>query len=665
MNNCYIGFYFNDEFEHDISVTLIYNHKNYSIELERLVKIKHSWYDSKNKNFSIHQYLRLAIDYLLETWNVPSWVKIVNVNYPWEYSIVWYDCVFYSCEKHHYLHALSTYISSEFVDSAILVIDNAWLEEWKPICQSIWLWEDNQVINISSSIFNKKNLQVWIWEVYRLHSKFIGLEEWSLMWLASFWDSEIFSSFELYNCYENEVYLNTSLWSGCKDMRDVKQYFQSIYCIDFDEEKKKIEAWDAIEMSIFAHIAAKIQNDTEKAILYLAKRAKACVDSENICLAWWVALNIWANTKVIQESWFKNIFVQPASNDGGISLGSALYWYLLENSKQTFNFQVYAWRAYTDDFILYTLQQYQTFLQFEKIENYQKCAQLLSEWKVIATFQGWSEFWPRALWNRSILASPLVLDIKDRLNTIKWRQYWRPVAAMALEEHLGKYFENAQKNEFMVLSAKILPEKRSTILPLVHSDGTCRYQTVWPSNTFLYDLLQTFLRVSDTPLLINTSFNVQYQPIVESPKEAVETFLSTNIDFLLIGNFLVSKTDVQESFAFKSELRKVELYYFYDTKKIENYIQAHTFVKNLLFPSINDIDYFFVFDWFWFEINWLWKIIVSLQVENKNFYTFQDLSVWYMWIYLDDDLRIVLEQVSLKIKGNYEKILEKISVCFE
>ncbi len=665
MNNCYIGFYFNDEFEHDISVTLIYNHKNYSIELERLVKVKHSWYDSKNKNFSIHQYLRLAIDYLLVAWNVPSRVKIINVNYPWEYTITWYECVFYSCERHHYLHALSAYIPSKFTDSAILVIDNAWMEEQMPICQSIWYWNESQVTKITSSIFDKKKLQVWIWEVYRLHSKFIGLEEWSLMWLASYWDPEMFSNFQLYNCYKNEVYLNTTIGNGCQDIWDIKQYFQEIYWVDFEDQKRKIQDWDAIETSIFAHIAAKVQNDTENAILYLAKRAKEYADSDNICLAGGVALNIWANTKVIQESWFKNIFVQPASNDWGISLGSALYWYLLENSIQTFDFQVYAWNAYTDEFILSVLQKYQEFLYFEKIENYQKCAQLLSEWKIIATFQGGSEFWPRALWNRSILANPLVTGIKDRLNIIKWRQYWRPVAAVVLEENIWEYFEKAQKNEFMVLSSKILHEKTSLIAPLVHFDGTCRYQTVWPSNVFLYDFLQTSLKASGVPLLINTSFNVQHQPIVESPKEALETFLSTDIDFLLIGNFLVWKTVIQESFAFDPELSKVELYFFYSDTKIQRYMETYHFLREVFFPIESGVDYFFVFDWFWFDIRGLWKITISLNVENKNFYTFQDLSVWYVWIYLDDRLRDALNQVSDKIKENYQKILEKILVCFE
>jgi carbamoyltransferase len=172
-------------------------------------------------------------------------------------------------------------------------------------------------------------------------------------------------------------------------------------------------------------------------------------------------------------------------------------------------------------------------------------AKLLSEGKIIGWFQGRMEFGPRALGDRSILSSPNPRAMKEKVNIIKIREQFRPFAGSILQEKVHEYFKVPEKNHwspFMIFCFKVKKEKRKDLAAIVHKDNTCRIQTVnKEDNGRYYKLIKEFYRLTDIPCVLNTSFNLKGEPIVENPKQAIEDFLKTRMDYLIIGDYLVSK----------------------------------------------------------------------------------------------------------------------------
>lgn len=183
-------------------------------------------------------------------------------------------------------------------------------------------------------------------------------------------------------------------------------------------------------------------------------------------------------------------------------------------------------------------------IKYEKSDNIAKdAAKLIAKGNVIAWFQGGSEFGPRALGNRSILADPRSETIKDTINQkVKNRQWFRPFAPSILKEEAGNYFELCDDSPFMLLVAKVKEDKKNLIPAVVHVDNTARVQTVTKQNNGIYyDLIYEFDKITGIPVVLNTSFNVVLEPIVETPADALACFLKTNIDYLVINNFIVEK----------------------------------------------------------------------------------------------------------------------------
>ena len=181
---------------------------------------------------------------------------------------------------------------------------------------------------------------------------------------------------------------------------------------------------------------------------------------------------------------------------------------------------------------------------YEKPKNfYSKVAEYLSEGKIVGWFQGGAEFGPRALGNRSILSRPFPADQRDHINKrVKFREEFRPFAPAVLNEHRNEYFDINQDSPHMLIACKIKKNKIKTVPAIVHVDGTCRVQTVKKEiNERFYKLIQEFYQMTDIPILLNTSFNVKGQPIVNTPIEAIRTFKNTNLDVLAIGDYLLTK----------------------------------------------------------------------------------------------------------------------------
>jgi carbamoyltransferase len=261
-----------------------------------------------------------------------------------------------------------------------------------------------------------------------------------------------------------------------------------------------------------------------------------------------VALNCVANGRVAREAGFDNVWSQPAAGDDGIAIGCAYYGWL-EILKQRRDFVMdhsYVGKRYSDQEAAKELQKFLVRIQVEAKRSDNVCrdtAKLLADQKVIGWFQDRSEFGPRALGNRSLIADPRKPEMKDILNSrVKHRQAFRPFAPIVLAERMKEIFEGDEDSPFMLIAKPVRPEWRDKIPAIVHVDGTARVQTVREAtNPMLYRLLKEFEALTGVPVLINTSFNIKGEPIVETPQDAVNCFLTTGVDHLVIHDTIVSK----------------------------------------------------------------------------------------------------------------------------
>jgi carbamoyltransferase len=292
------------------------------------------------------------------------------------------------------------------------------------------------------------------------------------------------------------------------------------------------------------NIAASLQLVLEETVLRMVDWLQRETGAENLCLAGGVALNCVLNARIRDRSKFSRVWVQPASGDAGTSLGAAL----LVDAQQSGMSRPH-WRM--DHAFLgpaYDEKEIEAFLQQAKLRYRRSAdlagevADLLAQNKVIGWFQGRMEFGPRALGARSILASPIDASMQARLNAIKDREDFRPVAPVVLEEEAANWFVDGDVSPFMVFIYDVRPDKAARIPAVRHVDGTARIQTInRTQNAVYYDLLRAFAARTGVPVLINTSFNTRGEPVVCSPRDAVESFCSTPLDILAIGPFLVDK----------------------------------------------------------------------------------------------------------------------------
>jgi carbamoyltransferase len=291
-------------------------------------------------------------------------------------------------------------------------------------------------------------------------------------------------------------------------------------------------------------IAHSLQLVLEETALSLCDWLYTETKQENLCMAGGVALNCVMNARIRDKSSFKNIWIQPAAGDSGTALGAAI-WVDQQQRKSISKFtemtHAYWGPSYEDEEI-------EKFLKWTKT-NYRKMedvatetANILAQDKIIGWFQGRMEFGPRALGSRSILASPINSNMQSRLNEVKDREDFRPVAPVVLEEDAPDWFINAHHSPFMLFVYDVKADKAGKIPAVRHVDGTARIQTVnKQQHPLYYDLLQAFKKKTGVPVLINTSFNTLGKPIVCTPRDAIECFWSSPFDALVIGSFLLEK----------------------------------------------------------------------------------------------------------------------------
>ncbi|HZV06669.1 MAG TPA: carbamoyltransferase C-terminal domain-containing protein [Gemmataceae bacterium] len=291
-------------------------------------------------------------------------------------------------------------------------------------------------------------------------------------------------------------------------------------------------------------IAASLQVVLEETVLELARWLHEESKETDLCLAGGVALNCVMNARLRDDGPFQRIWVQPAAGDAGTALGAALWVDARERGAQERSYTMnhaYLGPDYDDveieKFLLWTK------VPFRRLKNVaEETADILVKNKIIGWFQGRMEFGPRALGARSILASPIHPDMQARLNEIKDREDFRPVAPVVLEEEAGNWFVGADVSPFMLFVHQVQPEKAKRIPAVRHVDGTARIQTINREQCpRYYDLLKAFQARTGVPVLVNTSFNTRGEPIVCTPRDAVECFWTSPLDALVIGSYLLEK----------------------------------------------------------------------------------------------------------------------------
>jgi len=291
-------------------------------------------------------------------------------------------------------------------------------------------------------------------------------------------------------------------------------------------------------------MAAAFQRVLEDRTLELCDVLYKKTQADYLVIAGGVALNSVMNGRIIRESRFKDVYVMPAAGDNGTAIGAAYYLYngLLGNPRNFVHSNPYIGNEYSNASIAGLLKEFK--LKHEVHKNIASvAADLLQQGNIIGWFQGRMEIGPRALGNRSILANPAILDMKDKINAeVKHREAYRPFAPSTTVEAKDQFFDLTVEAPFMLKVCNVLPDQRERIPAVTHVDGSARLQTVQrETNKLYYDLISAVGERTGIPVVLNTSFNIQGEPIVESPRDAIRCFFSTGLDALVIGNCVIRK----------------------------------------------------------------------------------------------------------------------------
>jgi len=319
--------------------------------------------------------------------------------------------------------------------------------------------------------------------------------------------------------------------------------------IDYEKKKKflatikKRNCFDKITQK-HKDLAATVQFVLEKAGLKIVKYLYNQTGSRNLCLSGGTALNCAMNGRLLRSKNVDNIYVQPASNDAGSALGAAVYVYIKKTGKKSnFVFNHAYWGPeFTNQEIEKAIKKYKVSKYHFSKNIFKETAEKIAQNKIVGWFQGRMEVGPRALGNRSILANPSLVKIKNMVNNIKKRESWRPFAPSILEEYASKYVKNYYKSPFMILAFNIKPNKTKDLSAVAHVDNTVRLQTVNKRDNLRYwKLINEFKKITGIPAVLNTSYNLTNEPIVCSSKDALKTFYDSSMDYLAIGDYLIEK----------------------------------------------------------------------------------------------------------------------------
>jgi carbamoyltransferase len=443
---------------------------------------------------------------------------------------------------HHLSHAAASFYLSPFQKSAILTVDG--VGEYQTT--GLWYGEGNKITPIKSIDFPHS-----LGLLYSTFTAFLGFrvneDEYKVMGLAAY-GKPIYADniYQIIDIKEDGSFeMNMKFFVFRESFRMWGKRFEKFF------GKPRLRNQPVTQRD--KDLAASIQKVTEDIYFRMLNHLRGITKCENVCIGGGVGLNALANGKIYTETPFKNIYIFGAAGDSGGAPGSALfaYHYILHNETRSPVESLHFGSEYADEEIERVLKNFS--LNYEKIEGenrlIEKAADLLAKGKIIGWFQGRMEFGPRALGARSILSRPNPRKMKEEVNKIKIREQFRPFAGSILQEKVHEYFEVPKINHlspFMTFCFKVKEEKREKLIAIVHKDNTCRIQTVNEDNGLYYKLIRRFDGITGVPCILNTSFNLKGEPIVENPQQAVEDFLKTEMDYLVIGKYLVPKSNRRE-----------------------------------------------------------------------------------------------------------------------
>ena len=465
--------------------------------------------------------------------------------------------------EHHYSHAASAFYPSPFEDAVILTLDG--VGEWATTTVAIGVKNKLEIIK---EIHFPHSLGL-LYSAFTYYTGFkVNSGEYKLMGLAPY-GKPIFKDLILEKLLDlkpdGSFKLNMEYFNYATGLTMTNNKFSKLFGEPVRNAKK-----DLLK-EFHMDIAASIQAVTEEIILRLTRNISKNYNSSNLCLAGGVALNCVANGKILKEKMFKKIWIQPAAGDAGGSLGAALaYWHHeLKMPRNDFKDQMngsYLGPKFDNNVIEENLKNLKAnYKKKNSSEIISITAKELSNGKTVGWFQGRMEFGPRALGGRSILADPRSEKMQKELNLkIKFRESFRPFAPSILRDDVSDWFDLDSDSPYMLLVADIKKEKqikmsendkslfgieklnikRSSIPAITHVDYSARIQTVHKeTNPKYYQLINEFKKITNCPVLVNTSFNVRGEPIVCTVSDAFNCFMGTNLDILVIEDFILLKED--------------------------------------------------------------------------------------------------------------------------
>lgn len=382
-------------------------------------------------------------------------------------------------------------------------------------------------------------------QVYAAVTQYLGYransDEWKVMGLAAYGEPEYYDAFSRmirFDKTRGELRFDLDFftfftWSP----RRYSDQFIEV----FGAERYSEEEITKRHINIAASFQRRVEDVVLEMCTYLAEKTKV----DTLCLSGGVAMNSKMNGRILLESPFSSVWVQPSADDAGACLGACFYyWHQVLGKERGFVMEHDYWGpGFTDEEMRAALDD--SLVPYDCLDNPEReAAKAIADNKVIGWFQGRMEFGQRALGNRSILADPRDPKMKDKINRlIKHREWYRPFAPAVLAEYQSDYFDSAFRSPFMQMVFPVRKEKQRSIPAVVHNDGTGRIQSVSnDSNSRFYKLISEFRDITGIPVVLNTSFNDNDEPIVCTPKQAIRTFFGTGIHELYLGNYRIVKS---------------------------------------------------------------------------------------------------------------------------
>ena len=439
--------------------------------------------------------------------------------------------------EHHPAHAASAFLVSPFDEAALLSVD--YVGEHTATWAGVGRGAGIERLRV-------KNYPHSLGVFYSAITDYLGFlrasDEYKVMGLASYGAPEHYDDFRKIIRIRPDGWYDFDLsWMACHYLPGSRcGYFSKKFIDRFGPPREKGEPIEERHMNI----AASAQRVLEEAVLNLANYLHGETGLKRLCMAGGVALNCAMNGRLLRESPFEEIYVQPAAGDDGIAIGAAFrLHHSLSGAPRSFVMRdARLGPEHPNEDIERFLQGAK--LPYTRPQNIeQRTAELVAEGNIVGWFQGRMEFGPRALGARSILADPTRPDMKDLLNKyVKHREEFRPFAPSCLEERAPEYFTGCTRSPFMLFVYPVEPDKQDKVPAITHVDGTARVQTVSREvSPRYYRVIEAFEKIAGVPMVLNTSFNVMGEPIVNTPAEAIRCFFSTGMDALVIGDCLVVK----------------------------------------------------------------------------------------------------------------------------